>query len=39
MATQLSYLQRMQLAEKTRQRFLDEAGRVMVELAGVVMTA
>ena len=36
MATQFSYLQRMKLAEKTRQRFLDEAGRAMVELSGVV---
>ncbi len=36
MATQLSYMQRMQVSEKTRQRFVAEAGRAMVELAGVV---
>ena len=36
MATQFSYMQRMQLAEKTRLRFVAELGRAMVELSGVV---
>lgn len=36
MATQFSYLQRMQLAEKTRLRFVAELGRAMVELSSVV---
>ena len=36
MATQLSYMQRMQLAEKTRMLFVAEAARVMEELDHVV---
>lgn len=36
MATSLSYMQRMQLAEKIRQRFVAEFGRAMVELGNVV---
>ncbi|MFN4350590.1 MAG: DUF1631 family protein [Hylemonella sp.] len=36
MATQLSYMQRMQLAEKTRQRFLGDVEKILVELAGLV---
>jgi hypothetical protein len=36
MATQISYVQRMQLAEKTRQRFLADAEKVLVDLGGVV---
>ena len=36
MATQLSYMQRMQVSEKTRQRFVAEAGKAMVELTGIV---
>jgi hypothetical protein len=36
MATQFSYTQRMQLAERVRERFLAEIGRAMVELTGVV---
>jgi hypothetical protein len=36
MATQFSYLQRMQLAEKMRLNFVAEIGRAMVELSGVV---
>jgi hypothetical protein len=36
MATQLSYMQRMQVAEKTRERFVADAERALVELGGVV---
>ncbi|MCZ8295237.1 MAG: DUF1631 family protein [Hylemonella sp.] len=36
MATQLSYMQRMQLAEKTRQRFLGDVEKILVELSGLV---
>lgn len=36
MATQLSYMQRMQLAEKTRQRFLGDVEKILVDLAGLV---
>jgi hypothetical protein len=36
MATQLSYMQRMQLAEKVRQRFLGDAEKILFELGGVV---
>ncbi len=34
MATQLSYMQRMQLAEKVRQRFLGDAEKILFELGG-----
>jgi hypothetical protein len=36
MATQLSYMQRMQLAEKTRQRFLGDVEKILVDLSGLV---
>ncbi|MDP3699810.1 MAG: DUF1631 family protein [Hylemonella sp.] len=36
MATQLSYMQRMQLAEKVRQRFLGDAEKILFEIGGVV---
>lgn len=36
MATPLSYMQRMQLAEKVRQRFLGGAEKVLVELGGLI---
>jgi hypothetical protein len=36
MATQLSYMQRMQLAEKTRQRFLADVEKILVDLSGLV---
>lgn len=36
MAPQLSYMQRMQLAEKTRQRFLGDVEKILVDLSGLV---
>lgn len=36
MATQLSYMQRMQVAEKARQRFVADAERALVDLGGLV---
>lgn len=36
MATPLSYMQRMQLAQKTRERFLDDAQKILVELGGAI---
>src|SRR5512139_4028599 len=36
MATQLSYMQRMQVAEKARQRFVAEAERALVDLGGLI---
>ncbi|MCZ8252937.1 MAG: DUF1631 family protein [Hylemonella sp.] len=36
MATPLSYMQRMQLAQKTRERFLADAQKLLVELGGLV---
>jgi hypothetical protein len=36
MATQLSYMQRMQVAEKARQRFVADAERALVDLGGAV---
>lgn len=36
MATPLSYMQRMQLAQKTRERFLADAQKILVELGGLV---
>ena len=36
MATQLSYMQRMQVAEKVRQRFVADAERALVDLGGLV---
>ncbi len=36
MATPLSYMQRMQLAQKTRERFLADAQKILVELGGIV---
>ncbi len=36
MATPLSYMQRMQLAEKVRQRFLGDAEKILFELGGVI---
>lgn len=39
MATQLSYMQRMQLAEKVRQRFLGDAEKILFELGGWSRTA
>ncbi len=36
MATQLSYMQRMQLAEKARQRFLGDVEKILVDLSGLV---
>lgn len=35
MATPLSYMQRMQLAQKTRERFLADAQKALVELGGL----
>jgi hypothetical protein len=36
MATPLSYMQRMQLAQKTRERFLADAQKLLVELGGLI---
>lgn len=36
MATQLSYMQRMQLAEKVRQRFLGDAEKILFDLGGTI---
>lgn len=36
MATQLSYMQRMQVAEKARQRFVADAERALVDLGGLI---
>ena len=36
MATQLSYMQRMQLAQTTRERFLSDAQKILVDLGGLI---
>ena len=36
MSTPLSYMQRMQLAQKTRERFLADAQKILVELGSLV---
>lgn len=36
MATQLSYMQRMQVAEKARKRFIEDAERALVDLGGLI---